>query len=103
MSKRYDRKLPAEWAARARVFTALGDEQRQRMLLMFERDEELTIKQIVEACQISRTAVAHHLRVLREAGVLKAERRGQSVYLRPDPKVVVDATEGLLDYIQQEL
>ena len=34
----------------SRVFSALGDEQRQRMLLMFERDEELTIKDIFEAC-----------------------------------------------------
>jgi DNA-binding transcriptional ArsR family regulator len=103
MSKRYNRKLPSEWTVRAQVFTALGDEYRQRMLLMFECDEELTIKDIAVACTLSRTAVAHHLRVLRDAGVLKAEKRGQSVYLRPNPKIVIDAIEGLLDYIQQEL
>lgn len=87
----------------AAVFTALGDEHRQRILLMFERDEALTIKQIAEACPLSRTAVAHHLRSLRDSGVLAEERRGKEVYLRPDTKVVTQALTGLRDYIEAAL
>src|SRR4051812_40809070 len=44
--KAYARALPKRWHSQARVFTALGDEHRQRILLMFKRDEELTIKDI---------------------------------------------------------
>jgi ArsR family transcriptional regulator len=103
MSKSYGRALPRSWLGRARVFTALGDEYRQRILLMFERNEELTIKDIADACPLSRTAVAHHLRVLREAGVLRAEKRGREVFLKPNPKLVLAAINAVSDYIHGNL
>jgi ArsR family transcriptional regulator len=103
MSRRYDRRLNKDWASRARVFVALGDEHRQRILLMFQRGEELTIKDIADASPLSRTAVAHHVRVLRESGVLVAEKRGRAVHLRPDPGVVIGAMRGVLDYIKGNL
>lgn len=88
------------------MFTSLGDEQRQRILLMFQRGEELSIKEVLErvsaAKHMSRTAVVHHIGVLRDAGVLSAERRGKEVYLRPDPRRVLEAIEGLRGYIKDE-
>jgi len=101
MYARYQRALPKKWHGLAAVFTALGDEHRQRILLMFRRGEELTIKQIVDACPLSRTAAAHHIGVLRDAGVLRAEKRGKAVYLRPDPATVVAALNGVRDYIRE--
>jgi ArsR family transcriptional regulator, arsenate/arsenite/antimonite-responsive transcriptional repressor len=101
--KSYNRKLPADWARRAKVFAALGEEHRQRILLMFEHGEEITVAQIADASPLSRTSVSHHLRVLREAKVLLADKRGSSVYLRPNPPVVVDAMAGVIDYIRKVL
>ena len=103
MSRRYDRRLNKEWITRGRVFIALGDEHRQRILLMFSKGEELTIKDIADASPLSRTAVAHHVRVLRESGVLGAEKRGRSVHLRPNPRVVLDAMRGVTQYIRHNL
>lgn len=103
MSRRYHTALPKKWHGLARVFSALGDEQRQRILLMFERGEELTIKEIFEACPLSRTAVTHHVRVLRDAGVLNAEKRGKEVYLKPDAALVRKALDSLGEYIEEEL
>ena len=39
-----------------------------------------------ECCTVSQPTVSHHLKVLREAGVLTAERRGTYIYygLSPD-------------------
>lgn len=103
MARRYDRALPGKWADMARVFTALGDEHRQRILLMFGRGEELTIKDIADACPLSRTAITHHIRVLREAGVLISEKRGKEVYLRPDPQRALDAMNALRVYVRERL
>jgi len=103
MSRKYHAALPRKWHGLARVFSALGDEQRQRILLMFERNEELTIKDIFEACPLSRTAVTHHIHVLRDAGLLIAEKRGKEVFLKPDPDVVLEALGRLRDYIKEEL
>ena len=103
MSRRYQSALPRKWLGLARVFSALGDEQRQRILLMFARDEELTIKQIYDGCPLSRTAVTHHIRVLRDVGLLVAEKRGREVFLKPNPTVALEALERLRDYIREEL
>jgi ArsR family transcriptional regulator len=102
MPGKYSKALPRDWKGLAQVFTALGDEHRQRILLMFQTNEELTIKDIAEQVPLSRTAVTHHIRALRESGVLTAEKRGKEVYLRPDPKRVLDAIEALRSYIKEE-
>ena len=101
MSKPYMRKLPRAWTTSARVFTALGDEHRQRILLMFERGTDLTIKDIVAASPLSQTAVMHHLRVLRDAKVLIATKQGRSVHLRPNVPVVREAMQRVMDYIRE--
>jgi DNA-binding transcriptional ArsR family regulator len=102
MLTRYSKALPLRWRGLAKVFTALGDEHRQRILLMLERGDELTIKEVVERVPLSRTAVTHHIRVLRESGVLRATKRGREVYLVPNPKLVLEAIEGLRSYIKAE-
>jgi DNA-binding transcriptional ArsR family regulator len=80
MNRNYLRAIPREWRATAKVFTALGDEHRQRILLTFEPGERLNVGQIVSVSTLSRSAVSHHLRVLREAGVLESVKEGKEVY-----------------------
>ena len=43
MKKAYARAIPAPWRRIARIFVALGDPHRQRILLMFERGERLNV------------------------------------------------------------
>ncbi|HEX3631002.1 MAG TPA: metalloregulator ArsR/SmtB family transcription factor [Casimicrobiaceae bacterium] len=99
MKKAYGRAIPAAWRRIARMFVALGDEHRQRILLMFEPGERLNVGQIVAASTLSRSAVAHHLRVLREAGVLKSEKVGKEVQFWPDAPAVRTALAAVQDYL----
>ena len=100
MKRAYDRALPAAWRRIAGIFMALGDPHRQRILLMFEPGERLNVGQIVAASTLSRSAVSHHLRVLREAGVLKREKLGKEVYFWPDVATVRDALASVQDYLR---
>lgn len=99
MHDSYRRGLPRAWQRTAATFTALGDPHRQRILLMFEPAEELAVGQIVAATPLSRTAVAHHLRVLREAGVLQCRKVGKEVLYRPVPAAVRRALDAVRDYL----
>lgn len=92
--------IPSEWADTSKLFIALGDEQRQRILLAFEPDERLNIGQIVAASTLSRTAVSHHLRVLRESGALQSEKVGKEVFFHINKKMMTEALEGVLSYIK---
>lgn len=99
MRPSYARAIPRPWRVTARIFVALGDAHRQRILLMFEPGERLTVGQIVAASTLSRSAVAHHLKVLREAGVLRARKVGKEVWYETDPAPVRDALSSVLDFL----
>jgi len=103
MNKRFVRSLPESMRPVAKVFSALGDEYRQRLVLMFEKGERLNLSQIVEVSSISRTAVSHHLRVLREAGIVLSEKKGKEVFYWINPQPVRDAFSAVLTYIDRRL
>ncbi len=86
----------------ARVFTAMGDEHRQRMLLMFEPGERLNVGQIVEASPLSRSAVSHHLKILREAGVLESQKVGKEVWFWLNKSFLLETFNNVTQYIQEE-
>lgn len=85
----------------AKVFIALGDEHRQRILLTFGKSERLTVGQISEVSTLSRPAVSHHLKILRAAGILDAEKIGKEVYLRVNKARLEDALVNVLDYVRE--
>ena len=99
MNKNYLRALPREWRSMASVFIALGDEHRQRILLTFERGERLTVGQIAEVSTLSRPAVSHHLKILRRANILQAEKLGKEVYLRINKKMLEETLANVLAYV----
>ena len=101
MRQTYARALPKAWRQTARMFEALGDPHRQRIVLMFDPGEELTVGRIVAASTLSRTAVAHHLKVLREAGVLHAQKVGKEVWYRTDAQAVRDGLSAVMDYLDE--
>ena len=94
--------LPDDWRAAASLFVALGDEQRQRILLGFLPGERLNVSQIAAASTLSRTAVSHHLKVLRQAGVLQSEKVGKEVYFWIDKRYVADTLQRVLDYVNNQ-
>jgi len=58
------------------VFLAVADPTRRRLLdLLAER--ERPVMELVEHFEISQPSVSEHLRVLREAGLVTAQRRGR--------------------------
>ena len=101
MKKNYLRAIPREWRTISRAFTALGDEHRQRILLTFEPGERLNVAQMVQVSTLSRSAVSHHLRLLREAGVLQSEKVGKEVYFWVDKAFLEESLEAVLAYIRE--
>ncbi len=92
--------LPDEWQAVSGMFVALGDEQRQRILLTFQPGERLNVTQIVAASTLSRTAVSHHLKILRQAGALQSEKIGKEVYFWVDKENIAATLQRVLDYVK---
>ncbi|MDX3526509.1 metalloregulator ArsR/SmtB family transcription factor [Streptomyces sp. ID05-39B] len=85
-----ERPLTADEAERtAGMFKALGDPVRLRLFSLVASHEggEACVCDISDV-GVSQPTVSHHLKKLREAGLLTSERRGTWVYYRVEPSVV---------------
>jgi ArsR family transcriptional regulator, arsenate/arsenite/antimonite-responsive transcriptional repressor len=90
------RPLSAEQATwPAQVFKAMGDPVRLRLLSLIASHEggEACVCDLIGVFDLTGPTISHHLRVLREAGLIAGERRGTWVYYRvlPDALRAVSA------------
>lgn len=95
--------LPEHWQPVAAVFAAMGDATRQRILLLFEPGEELSIKEIVAKFDYGRSTIVHHLAVLEKAGILSVRRQGRQALYSVSHGIVVDSLEKLRLFIEADL
>ena len=88
----------AEAADLARGFKALGDPVRLRLLSLIaaRAGGEVCVCELTDAFTLTGPTISHHLRVLREAGLVDCQRRGTWVYYRVVP-VALAALSRLLD------
>jgi DNA-binding transcriptional ArsR family regulator len=63
----------------AEIFRLMGDASRLRIILAC-LDEPICVSDIAGATRLSPSLVSHHLRLLRAARVLRAERQGRQVF-----------------------
>jgi ArsR family transcriptional regulator len=78
-----DAALTADAAADlAKGFKALGDPVRLRLLSLIaaRAGAQVCVCDLTDAFQVKGPTISHHLKVLREAGLIDCERRGTWVY-----------------------
>ncbi|MDN3015592.1 metalloregulator ArsR/SmtB family transcription factor [Paenibacillus sp. BSR1-1] len=66
-----------------RVLLAIGDETRQSILMVLmgtDCQTGLRVGEITEQTHLSRPAVSHHLKILRDAGVILMRKEGTKNY-----------------------
>lgn len=95
--------IPDTWSDISDLFVALGDAHRQRILLSFEKNERLTILQIVDGSQLSRTAVTHHLKVLERGGALRSQKIGREVYFWVNKDWMQQALQNVMTYLKEDI
>lgn len=78
------------------VFKALSDPTRREILRMLKH-RELTAGAIAENFAMSRPSVSHHLSVLKQAGLVFAERRGQEIVYSLDTTVFQELMSYVLE------
>jgi ArsR family transcriptional regulator len=66
----------------ARLFKALGDPVRLRLMSMIasRAGGEVCVCDLTPAFDLSQPTISHHLKLLRQAGLIDCERRGTWVY-----------------------
>lgn len=77
------RQLAEEFEGCQKILLALGDENRQHLILEMMRAGNcngVRVGTITERTHLSRPAVSHHIQILKDAGILKMRREGTKNY-----------------------
>jgi ArsR family transcriptional regulator len=69
----------------AKLFKALADETRLAIVGQLRERGEVCACDFVACCDVAQPTVSHHLKVLREAGLVTGDKRGLWVYYRLTP------------------
>lgn len=70
------KRIADEFLSFQKVFTALGDEVRQKIIIVLLENEKIGMRvpEITERTHLSRPAVSHHLQILKDAGLIALHR-----------------------------
>src|SRR3954470_3594767 len=69
-----------------RLLQAIADPTRLAIVKQLASGGEVWACDFAACCSVSEPTVSHHLKVLREAGVIACERRGTWIYYWLEPK-----------------
>ena len=79
----------------ARLFAALGDKTRLRLVSRLCDDGPMSITRLTAGSRVTRQAITKHLRVLEEAGLARSTRRGRERVWQLDRQRLRDARRHL--------
>lgn len=85
----------------AATFKALGDPVRLRLLSLIASRPEVCVCELTPAFELSQPTISHHLKLLRQAGLVDSERRGTWVYYRVRPETT-DRMAAVLSSVSSE-
>jgi DNA-binding transcriptional ArsR family regulator len=83
------------------VFAALADETRLRLVSRLCEEGPSSIAQLTSGSEVTRQAISKHLRLMEEAGLLRARRQGRESVWELEPRRL-DAVRRCLDEISAQ-
>lgn len=78
-------------AATAQIFAALGDQTRLQLIARLIDAGPQSIASLADGFDMSRQAIAKHLRVISDAGLARSGRRGREAVWQLEPGGFTDA------------
>lgn len=78
------------------LFRALGDETRFQVMQLLLRND-LCVGALARLLDVSKPAVSQHLKILREAGLVKGEKRGYWTHYRVEKELLQEAAAFLTE------
>ncbi|WP_141434480.1 helix-turn-helix transcriptional regulator [Bacillus sp. 03113] len=83
------------------IFQALGDVNRQQIIMLLLEQDSLNVNQITERMELSRPAVSHHLKILRQASLITFKKNGNEKFYSLSSKEFLKQIKELIQTIEQ--
>lgn len=83
------------------LFNALGDSTRQQLILLMMDAKPRSVIELAEQIKLSRPAVSHHLKVLRDAQIVVEHKQGRRTYYKPQLGDYFASIKELVDLVDE--
>ena len=91
----------SQWLS-PRLFRALGDPSRTAILAdLAQCAGEKTVSEVAQCCPVDISVVSRHLRILLDAGIVGAEKRGRQVFYKVRIGALVEVLRALADALER--
>lgn len=82
-------------------FKAIADANRRKILVLLKQNGSMTAGSIAEHFEISKPALSEHLKILKNAGLIAADKKKQYIYYSLDTTVFEDLFSWMKDIIEK--
>ncbi|HEY1085581.1 MAG TPA: metalloregulator ArsR/SmtB family transcription factor [Candidatus Saccharimonadales bacterium] len=82
------------------LFNALGDSTRQQLMLLLMNDKQRSVEELTSETALSRPTISHHLKILKDAGLIAEQRQGRKHYYAPCGGVHLEMIEKLITAVR---
>ena len=62
------------------MYMALGDVQRQKIMVVLSTKNEINVGTLAQQFHLTRSAVTHHIKIMKNANILNRKKIGKEVY-----------------------
>ncbi|MDK1728291.1 ArsR/SmtB family transcription factor [Dellaglioa algida] len=92
-----------EFISNLDILNALADEKRQRLIILLgsRYQRELTVSELVDRMSLSQPAVSHHLKVLKDVGLIDFKQTGLKRFYFLTPDKTLNRLEHLIKMIRE--
>ena len=80
------------------VFKSLADPTRRALFERLSRDGEQTVRMLTDSAGVSQPAVSKHLRVLKQAGLVRARHEGRQTHYIAQPRAMAPLVDWMSHY-----
>lgn len=84
------------------LFNALSDTARQDIILLLAKHERLSVNEIAEQSNLSRPAISHHLKIMRDNELVMIDQKGTQRYYSLSLNKSVDQLKKLIEIVEKE-
>mgnify|MGYP002775742180 CR=1 FL=1 len=82
----------------ATLFKTLGDPTRLGVFELILRERRMTVGQLTGSFAVSQPAISQHVKVLKEAGLVREEKEGRNIWYSADPGGLKPVSDWLAHY-----
>lgn len=85
------------------ILNALANEQRLIIVYRTIKEDEVACERLAEELPITRPALSHHIRILKQTRIIKVIKRGQHMYYRFNREYLSKVSPELVEYLEKEV